>query len=978
MNQNPKNTASNDESSSHLMTDWKWTAYALGELDSEDAARMQKLLESDPALRHELAEIRATLGLVHSVLADNRNDVALDSEHFNRIQQGISEATRPSVTSAASASEVTPSFRLFDRQILRRRRNLAALLATAALVPVAFFAWSHWMLPDSQIAKTTSGNAVSSQEMGLNRSPKASAIVLNGSNAKGENSKDAMVSQTSNDQVRGIEESEKATSDVVQDRPMVESKSEVASSLAIGGSSNGSSKHGEDPFIQKDATVPASNPIARSIASEPPIQRGVEQYEKSYVQSGAESSHVLELSASSSMRELAENIAPNQPNRPQEPSKANTELPAMSATSDAKHLDVQLESLAQGVAHNETRRSDLSLVPKNGWASGYGSGGFGGGVGGMLGGSAGSRSRGAAPLESSMSQIPLQRTQQDSAAVAESRPMIAENENGRDVGGRATDGLVSPPATTPYSDSGLAAPVDRLQTLDEMKRDQYGLPEELRGNAPEAFRRIMKPRDQLSGDRFEPIIENPFVVAQQNPLSTFSIDVDTASYSKIRQYLMQTNAVPQPRMVRIEEMINYFEYAYDGPKDDSPFAAHLAVDRCPWNTSNRLIRIGLQARRLNVQQRASANIVFLLDVSGSMNEPNKLPLVKKSLAMLTNQLTENDKVAIVVYAGAAGCVLPSTNGANKHAILFALEHLHAGGSTNGGQGIQLAYSIARENFIPGGINRVILCTDGDFNVGVTGDDALVEMMQANAKSNIFLTCLGFGMGNYNDAMMEKISNKGNGVYGMIDNEMEARRMMVEQMSGTLVTVAKDVKIQVDFNPKQVASYRLIGYEDRTLANRDFDDDRKDAGEIGAGHRVTALYEIVPVGQHLVPVPGREGEVSKYQLPASNEIPSMPNVSRTPLDGELLTLKVRYKQPEGDVSTKQEFVLNANQERPGVDLDLQWASAVAEFGLLLRHSQYAPNASWSNMLERASEATRGDAYRLECVQMMRRAAQISHR
>jgi len=379
-----------------------------------------------------------------------------------------------------------------------------------------------------------------------------------------------------------------------------------------------------------------------------------------------------------------------------------------------------------------------------------------------------------------------------------------------------------------------------------------------------------------------------------------------------------------------------------------------------------------------MDKRAKANIVFLLDVSGSMNEPNKLPLVKKSLTMLTSQLTENDRVAIVVYAGAAGCVLPSTNGANKQAILSSLEHLNAGGSTNGGQGIQLAYSIAKEQFIPGGVNRVILCTDGDFNVGVTGDNELVAMMQENAKSNVFLTCLGFGAGNFNDQMMEKISGKGNGLYGMVDNELEARRMMIEQLAGTLVTVAKDVKIQVDFNPTRVAGYRLIGYENRKLANQDFNNDQKDAGEIGAGHRVTALYEVIPVGKSFEAIPTADGEASKY-LPrpkSDSKVESTAPASDFPT--EWLTLKVRYKEPEGSVSTKQEFVLRDSDknDRPFLDRDMQWATSVAEFGLLLRRSEMAPNADWSRMLERASTSAGGDTYRVECLEMMRRAAKLN--
>ena len=500
------------------------------------------------------------------------------------------------------------------------------------------------------------------------------------------------------------------------------------------------------------------------------------------------------------------------------------------------------------------------------------------------------------------------------------------------------------------------------------------IPEELRANAPHLFR---VPTSERSGaDRFEKIVETPFLETQKAPLSTFSIDVDSASYSKIRQTLLEGNRLPSPSMVRIEEMVNYFEYGYAGPVNEQPFAAHMSIDRCPWNTEHQLVRVGLQAKKLESDKRVKANIVFLLDVSGSMNEPNKLPLVKKALSMMVNQLTENDRVAIVVYAGAAGCVLPSICGAEKQTILSSLDHLNAGGSTNGGQGIQLAYSIAKEHFIPGGANRVVLCTDGDFNVGVTGDDALVAMMQENAKSNIFLTCLGFGAGNYNDSMMEKISNRGNGIYGMIDNELEARRMMVEQLSGTLVTVAKDVKIQVDFNPAKVAGYRLIGYEDRRLANKDFANDQKDAGEIGAGHRVTALYEVIPTGKWVGIAPS-DSESSKYlQKPKTDSQFETPAAGE--FSAEVLTLKVRYKEPEGSVSTLQEFVLKDSErdDKPLVDRDMQWASSVAEFGLLLRHSEMAPQADWTEMLERASSSAGSDAYRLECLAMMRKAKSMT--
>ena len=488
-----------------------------------------------------------------------------------------------------------------------------------------------------------------------------------------------------------------------------------------------------------------------------------------------------------------------------------------------------------------------------------------------------------------------------------------------------------------------------------------------------------------SGDRYEPIVETPFITTEQAPLSTFSIDVDTASYSKIRQYLMQANQLPQPNAVRIEEMINYFEYDYAGPTDEHPFASNMAVAPCPWNEDHKLVRIGLQAKKMDIKERVKANIVFLLDVSGSMDEPNKLPLVKQAMTMLIRQLGENDRIAMVVYAGAAGCVLPSITGDKQAQILAALDDLNAGGSTNGGQGIELAYSIARDHFIPGGINRVILCTDGDFNVGTTSNEALIKLVQEQAKSNVFLTCLGFGIGNYNDSMMEQISNQGNGIYGMVDTALEARRLMIEQLSGTLVTVAKDVKIQVEMNPSKIASYRLIGYENRRLANEDFNNDKKDAGEIGAGHRVTALYEIVPVG-----VAPKNSPVDdlRYSSKGKSELqPSKATTEKTNLGNltssnfefakEWLTLKLRYKQPEADVSSKREFFLTDEAVlNSAIDNDFQWSGAVAEFGLLLRRSQLAPQANWDQMLHRARSATGENAYRIECLEMMTKAKSLS--
>lgn len=479
----------------------------------------------------------------------------------------------------------------------------------------------------------------------------------------------------------------------------------------------------------------------------------------------------------------------------------------------------------------------------------------------------------------------------------------------------------------------------------------------------------------ISGDRFEPIIENGFTRVADHPLSTFSADVDTASYSKVRDYLLRAQQWPRPDAVRIEEMINYFDYADDPPADDAdhPFAAGVTITECPWKPEHRLARIAIKGKTLKPKQRPDCNLVFLLDTSGSMNADNKLPLVIDGMKMLTNQLTKNDRVAIVVYAGSAGLVLESTSAKQKKKIRRALNQLSAGGSTNGGQGITLAYQTAREHFIEGGVNRVILCTDGDFNVGTTGTDSLVRMVEKEAKDNVFLTVLGFGMGNHNDAMLEKISGRGNGNYAFIDNPKEARKVLVKQAAGTLVTVAKDVKLQVDFNPARVGAYRLIGYENRRLATQDFNDDTKDAGEIGAGHSVTALYELVPpdrVDQVIQPA------VDKSKYAATDAV--KPKKKQTPSQ-ETLTVRIRYKQPDSDTSTRVDFpATDDGQSFEDADVDARFTAAVAGLGMLLRGSQHSGVWEYSDVIETAKSALGRDLeeQRAEFLQMAQQAKRLS--
>ncbi|MCU0382863.1 MAG: von Willebrand factor type A domain-containing protein, partial [Cyclobacteriaceae bacterium] len=427
---------------------------------------------------------------------------------------------------------------------------------------------------------------------------------------------------------------------------------------------------------------------------------------------------------------------------------------------------------------------------------------------------------------------------------------------------------------------------------------------------------------QPNTEEYANIVENGFQDPTVKPLSTFSIDVDKASYSNVRRFI-NSGQMPPKDAVRIEELINYFEYDYPQPDREHPFSITTELTRAPWNKERQLVLVGLQGKKIDSHELPASNLVFLIDVSGSMSDQNKLPLLKTSFKMLVNELRPQDKIAIVVYAGAAGLVLPSTAGNEKEKIVAALDHLQAGGSTAGGAGIQLAYKIAKENFVKEGNNRVILATDGDFNVGASSDKDMEQLIEEERKSGVFLTVLGFGMGNYKDAKMEILADKGNGNYAYIDNVSEARKTLVNEFGGTLFTIAKDVKLQVEFNPAYVKSYRLIGYENRLLKDEDFNNDKKDAGELGSGHTVTALYEIIPTKSNERPLI----DDLKYQnkkVISGNE------------NGELLTVKFRYKKPDEDTSKLLVNVLSAKETNINeASRNVKWSAAVAGFGMLLR-------------------------------------------
>lgn len=486
----------------------------------------------------------------------------------------------------------------------------------------------------------------------------------------------------------------------------------------------------------------------------------------------------------------------------------------------------------------------------------------------------------------------------------------------------------------------------RLKKLDKNKKPE---------------KKIIAPKSiEISQEDYDNFVENQFESPKSAPLSTFSIDVDNASYTNVRRFINNGQTVPKDA-VRVEEMINFFKYKYPQPQDQHPFSINTEYSDCPWNPKHQLLKIGLQGKNIPTENLPASNLVFLIDVSSSMSDVNKLPLLKQSLKILVNELRNKDKVAIVVYAGAAGMVLPPTTGDEKQTIIDALEKLNAGGSTAGGAGIELAYKLAEENFIKGGNNRVILATDGDFNVGASSNSDMQTLIEEKRKSGVFLTCLGYGMGNYKDSKMETLSDKGNGNYAYIDNIQEANRFLGKEFKGSMFAIAKDVKIQIEFNPKQVQAYRLIGYENRKLRPEDFTNDAIDAGELGSNHTVTALYEVIPTGVKSDFLNNQPD--LKYTKVATNE---------NDYSDELATIKFRYKKPDGDKSIEMVNVIeNKSIPLKNSSDDFKFSAAVAWFGLKLRNSNLVPNKSSEDIKKLAKQGLSNDedGYKKEFIRLV---------
>jgi Ca-activated chloride channel homolog len=565
-------------------------------------------------------------------------------------------------------------------------------------------------------------------------------------------------------------------------------------------------------------------------------------------------------------------------------------------------------------------------------------------------------------------------TQQHLKVIIDKKPLIVKMKASvQELNEVVVTGL----ATTERDDIASSAPALRsiepyYESSKQLMGKAAGVTIQLRGlpsrQVADNADKFYRSNYNFNTEEYDNIVENRFLTVMDNPLSTFSIDVDGASYSNVRRFL-QMGQMPPLGAVRIEEFINYFHYDYPQPKNEDPFSINTEISSCPWNAKHRLVTIGLQGKKIPVETLPSSNLVFLIDVSGSMLEPDKLPLVQSSMKLLVDQLREKDKVAIVVYAGNAGLVLPSTPGSEKQKIKAAIDALEAGGSTAGGAGIELAYKIAKQNFVTGGNNRVILCTDGDFNVGPSSASDLEQLIEEKRKTGVFLTVLGYGQGNYSDSRMQKLANIGNGNHSYIDTYNEAKKVLVSEFGGTLFTIAKDVKLQIEFNPSKVQAYRLIGYENRLLNKEDFNNDLKDAGDLGSGHTVTALYEIIPFG---VKNDFEEKVDSlKYQKPTG--------LATNASSPEIMTIKFRYKKPDADISKLIEHpVIDENIDINKTSLNFRFAAAVAEFGMLLRNSEFKQKSSYDEAWRLAKNALGKDeeGYRSEFLKLLQNAESIA--
>jgi len=983
--------------------DPKWTAYVLGELEEAERAEVESLLESSEEARAYVEELRVATGALEQELKVELK-VGFPPEIRAELAASLTDAQRSAIQAAAASAHTAGNIRSFRRpqshQVHQVHQVLFGVLAIAAMILIAISIPSVWKAQktDGTADATVQSAGTLKTEKSIAPSPAVASPRDTNEIAK---SSDSKVTQTEQPEASGTraqpEEIHLAApagisstsvggssaarqegapgavavsppsggNNIISDvfPPIVAPKAPIGGGgIGIGGGVFGTVQGGS---ISGTVTDPTGALIPGVTVKATNTETGVETtvltndagaytfarltpgpYRLTAALNGFQTAMLVNINLGTTESQRI-NIAMT---------IGNSAGTAVSVAPDQQIITSQSSSTV-GQVLNADRLSSLPLVGNN--------------VLDLINASPGASQSTVNGLQAGQGQGQGQQGQQAQLAGRDQQGQQAQQPGqggaaaGRGGGGGGRGGAAAAPPPPP------PAPAAPLRTM--INPDLVG---ELRiiPNNPTVIDGISTydRRSAPNTANYAPITDNPFRRVSQEPLSTFSSDVDTASYANLRRFINQ-NQLPPAAAVRIEEMVNYFNYDYAQPSGKDPIGAAMEIASAPWNPTHRLVRIGIKARDIDTRRRPPSNLVFLIDVSGSMQPPERLPLIKNGLKMLVGSLTENDHVSIVVYAGASGVVLPSTSGNRRDIINAALDRLEAGGSTNGGAGIQLAYQIATSSFIPGGVNRVILATDGDFNVGVTNQTELTRLIQDRARSGVFLSVLGVGTDNLKDSTMERLADTGNGNYAYLDSMNEAYKVLVEQMSGTLVTVAKDVKLQVEFNPAVVEAYRLIGYENRLLANADFNNDRKDAGDMGAGHTVTALYEIVPRGGS---VPGPDIDPLKYQTPAQAPAPQVRSGST-----ETLTLKIRYKDPDGTESKLLSLPLT---DREGTfskaSADFRFAASVAEFGMILRNSPYRGNATVGEVIENA-QASRGsdkNGYRQEFIQLVQKARQLRGR
>jgi Ca-activated chloride channel homolog len=945
--------------------DPRLTAFALGELDGADRAEIEQLIEESPEAAAAVKDIQETIGVLNGELA-----VEPAPE--------LTEAQRAAILDGETAASSSPEG---DSEAEPREAGTVAKVASAA-------AMAGSVDVNDVPGELLDSPAVRSFPWAIAGSLAASAVVML-----------AVVSQMPDgglDDLTSATPSADAVTVAQSDAPaeIAEMDSENASPAGFGGFAD----EGESAMFEKSLTASSGSSEGaesadRAGAAAPHGFGAVQDDSKQFAQDSVireergiagSTSRLLDKTAnalpdpqSRSVRaESARNTTEGGKERVQSTKRLRKMESKVASKLPVTEKSVPQKGGGQSVAAAESPVPSLVPAPTITTSPAK--------PGSPLFGGTRDKESGATPAGDASRGGLIAGRGRPVAGVAAETGKPAEGLPGQGKPGEGKPGTSKPGEAKPgFSKPGEGKPGQELQVASVARR-----------NRDEALKKVQDAQ-ALSGERkryggfgltpsptneaYEPIIENDFVEpdTREKRLSTFSIDVDTASYSNVRRFL-NFGQVPPPNAVRIEELVNYFRYDYAEPKDGKPFAVNVELNPCPWAAGHRLARIGIKAKEIDKTKRPPTSLVFMIDVSGSMRSSNKLALVKQSINLLVNELTEDDQVSIVAYANNAGLRLDATSGAKKQDIMKVVNGLTAGGSTNGEGGIRTAYDTAIKHFIQGGSNRVIMCTDGDFNVGVNNDNELVQLIAEKAASGVFLSIFGFGMGNLKDAKLEKLADKGNGQYGYMDNLREAQKVFRDDLMGTLYTIAKDVKIQVEFNPNTVGAYRLIGYENRKLAAQDFNDDTKDAGEIGAGHVVTALYEIVP--KKTWDTRPDVGEL-RYDKAEQAKKAARKKEEKLPFKDELLFVKLNYKNPDEETSTT-----NPGLHIPVTDLqfrgrtkapsqDFMWAASVASFGMNLRGSKYSGSWTLADVLETVEGAKGDDELRAEFVELVRRAKSL---